>query len=65
MDTNERDEHISSTDTNNVDREMSEILRKLNLSSERAADKIFRKNIEAEKLRRSIKEEHKRLRRKQ
>ena len=56
---------MSITDTGNLKREISERLQKLNLSSDRAADEIFRKNIEAEKLRRSIKEEHKRLRRKQ
>lgn len=52
-----------TTYANTIKREISESLRKLNLSSEQTADLIFRKNMEAEKLRRSIKEEHKRLKR--
>ena len=60
---NERDGYISNTDDDSIEKQISERLQKLNLSSERAVNDIFRKNIEAEKLKHSIKAECKKLKR--
>ena len=53
---------MSNADDDSIENELSERLHALTLSSERAANEIFRKNIEAEKLKRSIQAEHKKLR---
>ena len=54
-------DHMSCDGADTIEQEIMNKLRRLNLISERAANIIFKKNIEAETLKRSIQEEHLKL----